>query len=89
MGWRVSTSRSESLDDTDTFERVRLYSAKSGKPLVVLSYHRDALHAIAFAQIPVSNQVEEEDSDDEVEKVAWLAAGGKETTISLWRVYEP
>lgn len=47
--------------------RTRLYSAKTGKPLAVLSYHRQSLHALALASVlPRSTGgVEDEGSDGE------------------------
>lgn len=58
----------------------------------MLSYHRASLHAIAFARLPSSDPVAADDSDDDEADQrprAWLAAGGKEDTISLWEVYPP
>lgn len=80
--------------------RARLYSAKSGQPLAVLSYHRSALHALAFSCLtptPTLDDDEEDESDDD-EMVAgltspkvraWMATGGTESKITLWEVYPP
>ncbi|KAI5479676.1 WD repeat protein [Pseudohyphozyma bogoriensis] len=82
----------------------RLYSAKSGAPLGVLSYHRSSLHAIAFAPVPPPRKTDEdeesleddEDEDDEAseqnalgQRRAWLATGGKDNRITLWEPYPP
>lgn len=79
------------LAGSDELRRARLYSAKSGAPLAVLSYHRSSLHALAFG--PLLSEGEgglEEDSDEEEEEGrAWMATGGKDERISLWEVYPP
>ncbi|KAM0755087.1 WD40 repeat-like protein [Meredithblackwellia eburnea MCA 4105] len=73
---------------------VRVYSARTGAPLAVLSYHRMSLHALAFAPvlghqgILVEDESDSEDDEDEKPR-AWLAAGGKDTRITLWEVYPP
>lgn len=73
------------LAASDKRRRARLYSAKSGAPLAVLSYHRSSLHALAFG--PLVESTEEDEEEDEGR--AWMAAGGKDETISLWKVYPP
>lgn len=66
-----SISSSLLLADANDSDRARLYSAKSGSPLAVLSYHRSALHAIAFSPLTHSTPtctkadlLEQEDSDE-------------------------
>lgn len=95
MGWRVSPIAINAWR-TLTICRTRLYSTKSGRPLAVLSYHRSSLHALAFAPLQPSatkatTREDDDDSDDEEESAVrpWLAAGGKDATISLWEVYPP
>lgn len=56
--------------------RIRLYSTKSFKHLGTLEYHKDNCQAIAFAR-------RAENSGD---KECWLAAGGKDGRISLWKL---
>ncbi|ORY92159.1 WD40-repeat-containing domain protein [Syncephalastrum racemosum] len=55
--------------------RIRVFSAKSLKPLAILSYHRDSVYSVSFA----SRLAEGEDH--------WLMAGSKESRISLWSIY--
>jgi hypothetical protein len=76
--------------------RLRLYSARTLDPLVVLSHHRTSLQTVAFSPLTTSSTPflvdEDEDSSDEenVEEEGrgqWLAAAGQEGKVSLWRVY--
>lgn len=102
-GWdgeyvQITLSFHFSSTDPIWFPRARLYSAKTGEPLAVLSYHRMSLHALAFAptrnpQRP-PNRIgdgDDEESSDEEEgaSTAWMATGGKDDRISLWDVYPP
>lgn len=83
----------------DLNRRARLYSAKSGAPLAVLSYHRSALHALTFTPLSPAMRENDEESDsdeddinDEIGKKPkgerhWMATGGTEGRITLWDVY--
>lgn len=79
--------------------RIRLFSAATFKPLGTLSYHRESVPALAFAQSAGSKLLTEteddtielgaeSDSDDEeistVPRDQWLASGGKDRRIALW-----
>lgn len=55
--------------------RIRVFSFKSLKPLAVLSYHRESIYSIGFA----------ENVDDNVDH--WLIGASKDTRISMWSLY--
>ncbi|CDH58100.1 guanine nucleotide-binding protein subunit beta-like protein 1 [Lichtheimia corymbifera JMRC:FSU:9682] len=55
--------------------RIRVFSFKSLKPLAVLSYHRESIYSIGFA----------EKVDDSVDH--WLIGASKDTRISMWSLY--
>ena len=72
--------------------RTRLYSAKTGKPLAVLPYHRSSLQAVAFAPMRAQGLNQERDADEDQEDVpryGWLAVAGADERISLWEIYLP
>jgi WD40 repeat protein len=58
--------------------RVRLFSWPKCSPLAILGYHRAAVNVVSW-----SNAVYEVDGGK------LLAAGSKDTCISLWSVYQP
>jgi WD40 repeat protein len=84
--------------------RIRLFSASTGKPLGDLSYHRESVHILAFANTGASknegNEVEstieigEEGSDSEQEdesaesRERWLVSGGKDRRVALWSLMD-
>lgn len=56
------------------FSRIRIYNWKKLAPLAYLSYHSDTVNAVNFSDdLPGYGQI--------------LAAGGKDTRISLWSLY--
>ncbi|KZT53245.1 WD40 repeat-like protein [Calocera cornea HHB12733] len=71
---------------------IRLYSTKTFKSLGALAYHRDSCYAVAFACLhPRQRDPNDDDSDDEQEadkRTRWLAAGGKDTRVSIWELMD-
>lgn len=76
---------------------IRVHSAKTFKPLAVLSFHRDSVYVVAFAPTrptaPIGYATSESEDDDPAPRRkktrAWLAAAGKDQRISLWELYPP
>ena len=58
---------------------LRLYSSKNGKALCILNYHRESVYAVDFG-------LSTEDTDAISRTL--LAAGSKDSSISLWNIYE-
>lgn len=54
--------------------RIRIYSWKTLKPLAYLSYHTQTINTVDF-------------SEDLCDHGQLLAAGGKDSRISLWSLY--
>ncbi|KAI9694085.1 MAG: Guanine nucleotide binding protein (G protein), beta polypeptide 1-like [Bathelium mastoideum] len=79
--------------------RVRVYSAKTLKELVVLKWHKQGCYALSFAVLhgsvdtlyardgnaPV--QTVQRRRKAEAESTHWLAAGSKDGKVSLWNIY--
>jgi len=70
--------------------KIRLYSTKTCKPLGTLNYHKTSCQSVIFA-----HQYESvtKDSDISAEKdlenvQTWLAGGGKDGRISIWRLMD-
>ncbi|KAJ2958204.1 hypothetical protein NQZ79_g6213 [Umbelopsis isabellina] len=53
--------------------RIRVFSAKTLKPLAVLSFHRESIYAVAFASLPSDHH--------------YLVGGSKDHRISIWNIY--
>lgn len=72
--------------------RIRLFSAATFKPLGSLSFHRESVQALAFANAGSKLLTEDDtielgadESDEEEEsRDQWLASGGKDRRIALW-----
>lgn len=74
---------------SDSMVRVRLYSAKTFKSLGTLAYHKEGCNAIAFAYGAANNVSGSEDKfdGDELEvKSRWLATGGKDGRVAIWKL---
>jgi WD40 repeat protein len=101
----VALSPNEKVIATGGWDgRIRLFSASTGKPLGELSYHRESVHILAFANTRAfkeeGNEVEstieigEEDSESEQEdesaesRERWLVSGGKDRRVALWSLME-
>ncbi|KAK9893649.1 WD40 repeat-like protein [Cystobasidium minutum MCA 4210] len=65
---------------------IRVHSAASFKPLAVLDYHRDSLYAICF-QTRLSSSPEGREPRLSNITTPWLAAGGADARISLWKIF--
>jgi WD40 repeat protein len=53
--------------------RIRIFSAKTLKPLAVLSYHRESVYSVAFCSLPSSHH--------------YVVGASKDHRISLWEIY--
>lgn len=72
--------------------RIRLYSARTLKPLGSLSYHVESCYALAFAHphspVEIGHRIEDEDDGydegDKETRSRWLISAGKEGRIAFW-----
>jgi WD40 repeat protein len=53
--------------------RIRVFSAKTLKPLAVLSFHRESVYSVAFCSLPAEKH--------------YLVGASKDQRISLWTLY--
>ncbi|KAH7107519.1 WD-40 repeat-containing protein [Auriculariales sp. MPI-PUGE-AT-0066] len=73
--------------------KIRLYSTKSFKPLGTLAYHREGCFGLAFARrlqsgAGIDESEEDLTLDELVGRAHWLAAGSKDTRVSVWALRE-
>ncbi|ETW83110.1 hypothetical protein HETIRDRAFT_238895, partial [Heterobasidion irregulare TC 32-1] len=77
--------------------KIRLYSAKTLKPLGTLVYHKDSVQAIAWARLPQHRPMEvlkDCDSEDDMSSAEkenrerWLVSGGKDGRLAIWGLME-
>ncbi|KAI9288997.1 WD40-repeat-containing domain protein [Umbelopsis sp. AD052] len=53
--------------------RIRIFSAKTLKPLAVLTYHRESVYSVAFCSLPSARH--------------YVVGASKDHRISLWEIY--
>lgn len=77
--------------------RIRLYSTKSFKSLGSLAYHREGCFCVAFSHPVEDGSCAPEDpsealamtKDELAQRARWLAAGSKDSRISIWQLFDP
>ncbi|KAG9304452.1 hypothetical protein G9A89_020015 [Geosiphon pyriformis] len=71
--------------------KVRVFSAKTLKPLAILSYHTQSIQTLAFSHVKSDVEKEPENSENSSNETEepknYLVVGGKDARISLWEIY--
>ena len=73
--------------------KIRIFAMKNFKPLAVLTIHRDSINSLTFTKMKRIQEQQETVEDkknqqqNDFSEQNLLAAGSKDTRISLWSLY--